>query len=58
MRSPDPDSLRDRPDNDLNPAMLADWVLVLGNLVPLRQIRVEIVLSRESIVRRDHTVQR
>ncbi len=43
---------------NLNPPMLANRGLILGNLIPLREIRIEIVLSRESIVRRDRTVQR
>ncbi len=43
---------------NLNPPMFANRGLILGNLIPLGQIRVEIVLSRELIIRRNRTVQR
>jgi hypothetical protein len=43
------DSLPVDPDLDVDPSLLANWGFVLGDLIPLRQIGIEIVFSGELI---------
>jgi hypothetical protein len=42
---------------DINPAMFADRRLVLGNLIAFREIGIEVMLPRKSVVLADPAIQ-
>src|SRR5438094_4302794 len=43
---------------DVQPTMLTNRQLILGNLIAFRQIGIEVILSREAVLWRNGTVQR
>src|SRR5207244_4641115 len=57
MGRPDADAPARSVLPDLQPAVLADRQLVLGDLIALREIRIEVILAGKPAQRRDRAVQ-